>query len=350
MKPYNDILPAHVAFAFGGPCVTGQTRSIAEDFQVDEIPGFTPDGKGDHVYLGIRKTGLTTAAAAKILGDFCNVQARDIGYAGMKDKHAVTTQTFSINLSGKQEPDWAELETGKLQIIQTTRHPRKLKRGVLKGNRFRLVVRNIEGDLKCLEHHLEQIKTQGVPNYFGEQRFGYQGRNIDKAWRLFNDPGMRVKRDERSILFSSVRSMLFNAVLNERVKQGNWTELLKGEVINLDGTERHFQEPIDEVLIQRATELDVHPSGPLPGIDSRAIRPKDEAKEIEDKVLESFQEWFAGLEKFRLEHARRALRVAVRNLKWNLEGDVLTLEFSLSSGAYATVVLREFLREERLKD
>lgn len=263
----------------------------------------------------------------------------------MKDKHAVTTQMFSINLSGKQEPDWAEFESDAIKIRAISRHPRKLKRGVLKGNRFRLVVREIAGDLNCVEDRLQQIRDHGVPNYFGEQRFGNEDSNIGKAWRLFNDPALRVKRDERSILFSSVRSMLFNAVLSERVVQGNWSQLLEGEVINLDGTERHFQEAVDEVLVRRASELDVHPTGPLPGIDSRAIRPAATAGEIETAVLNQYQEWFPGLEKFRLEHARRALRLAVRQLDWEFNGNSLMIAFELTSGAYATVVLRELLKK-----
>lgn len=345
MKPYNAINPDQLAYAFGGPCVTGKIRTTPEDFQVDEIPGFTPDGEGGHVYLTIRKTGLTTNAVARKLRDFYQVQSRDIGYAGMKDKQAVTTQTFSINLAGKQEPDWSGFESDSIKVIEASHHPRKLKRGVLKGNHFKLVVREIKGSIDCIDERLNQIKTHGVPNYFGVQRFGNKGANIEKAWRLFNEPDMRIKRDERSILFSSVRSMLFNAVLNERVKQGNWSELLEGEVINLDGTERHFLEPVDDVLTKRASELDVHPTGPLPGIDSRAIRPEAAAGEIETAVLNKYQEWFGGLEKFRLEHARRALRIAVRNLEWEFNGNTLTLAFDLTSGAYATVVLRELMND-----
>jgi len=345
MKPYNALYPDQLAYAFGGPCITGNIRSTPEDFQVDEIPGFTPDGKGDHVYLTIRKTGLTTNAVVRQLADFCKAHLRDIGYAGMKDKYAVTTQTFSINLSGKQEPEWAGIESDSIRIIKTSRHPRKLKRGVLKGNRFKLVVRDIEGDLNCVADRLQQISEHGVPNYFGVQRFGNEASNIEKAWRFFNEPELRVKKDERGILFSTARSMLFNAVLNARVERGNWSELLDGEVINLDGTERHFQEAVDEVLIRRASQLDVHPTGPLPGIDSRALRPEGTAGKVETEVLDQYQAWFAGLRKFGLEHARRALRLAVRHLDWQFNGNSLTMSFELTSGAYATVVLRELLKD-----
>ncbi len=332
-----------LGFAFGGPCVTGEIKQKAEDFRVDEIPGFEPDGHGDHVFLTLEKTGQTTNAVANRLRQFCGLQHRDIGYAGMKDKHAVTSQQFSLNLSGKPEPDWSSLENDQLRVLKISRHPRKLKRGVLKGNRFQIVIRNLAGDMQRLEQQLQQIKQHGVPNYFGTQRFGYQGGNIEQARRLFEHELKKIKRDERSILLSSVRSMLFNAVLDERVKQGNWFSLLNGEVINLDGTERHFVEPIDEVLIKRAGELDVHPTGPLYGLPSRALQPTEIAGQIEQSVLNKHRFWLQGLEDFGLEHARRPLRVAVRDLQWFVADEELTLSFALTSGAYATVVLREFL-------
>ena len=343
MNGFSSDATGELAFAFGGPCVTGEIKQKAEDFRVDEIPGFEPDGQGDHVFLTIEKTGQTTNSVANRLRQFCGLQHRDIGYAGMKDKHAVTSQQFSLNLSGKAEPDWSGLENDQLRILEISRHPRKLKRGVLKGNRFRIVIRNLEGDKQQLERRLQQIQRHGVPNYFGSQRFGYQGANIKQARRLFEHELKKIKRDERSILLSSVRSMLFNAVLDERVKQDNWFRLLSGEVINLDGTERHFVEPVDEVLIKRAEELDVHPTGPLYGLPSRALQPTDIAGEIEQNILAEYGFWRKGLEAFGLEHARRPLRVAVRDLQWSVSDKAMSVSFTLTSGAYATVVLREFL-------
>ena len=340
MYSINDL-----AYAFGKPCVSGKIKQIPEDFRVDEIPGFEPEGQGEHVFLTIEKKGLTTNAVASQLKKICSLQHRDIGYAGMKDKHAVTTQQFSLNLAGKAEPDWSEIENDQLKIINISRHKRKLKRGVLKGNRFEIRIRELTGDMDKLFARLEKIKLHGVPNYFGAQRFGINGSNLDQAKKLFNHELAKVSRDERSILLSAVRSMLFNAVLDARVKQGNWYQLLPGEVINLDGTQRHFAEEIDETLLQRAAAMDVHPTGPLYGLPSRALTPTQQAGELENNILSAFEFWKQGLEDFKLENARRPLRVAVRDLEWEMQQQDLTLKFALTSGAYATVVLREFLEE-----
>lgn len=332
-----------LAYAHGGPCGTGKIRHVAEDFRVIEIPGFEPDGQGDHVYLTIEKKDLTTQAVSNRLRDYCQVKSRDVGYAGMKDRHAVTRQNFSINLAGKSEPDWAALVSENLKVLAVSRHPRKLKKGVLKGNRFELVVRDMSADHDCLQNRLQKISQQGVPNYFGDQRFGIEGKNLDKAAVLFSGENIHIDRHERGMLFSSVRSKLFNALLAERVSQHNWHRLLAGEVISLDGTARHFHEPIDDILIERAERLDVHGTGPLPGLESRAIEPDDEAGKVEQHVMQHYADWLEGLQRFKLEHARRPLRVAVRDLQWSIEEDQLFLSFSLTAGAYATVVLREIL-------
>lgn len=345
MKPGDFIAQAQLAYAFGGPCISGIVKQKPEDFRVIEIPGFEPDSQGDHVFLTITKESMTTNQVARKLQHFCKVHPRDIGYAGLKDKHAITTQSFSINLSGKAEPDWSLFENEQLRIEKISRHPRKLKKGVLKGNRFELLVRNVEGDFDCIEKRLTDISHLGVPNYFGSQRFGLEGSNIEQAWQLLNNPDKRMKRDERSILLSSVRSMIFNAILDERVKQGNWNQLLKGEVVNLDGTERHFHEPVDDVLKRRSEELDVHPTAALAGKPSRAIEPTEDAADIENAVLLKYQDWIDKLKELGLEHARRPVRIAVRNLCWELDQQDLKLSFDLTSGAYATVVLRELLVE-----
>ena len=346
MSDFDSTSPTkHLAYAFGGPCVTGLIKQQPQDFRVDEIPGFEPDGEGDHVYLTIEKTGLTTNNVAGILKRYCGLHSRDIGYAGMKDKHAVTSQQFSINLSGKVEPDWSAIENDQIRVLNVARHRRKLKRGVLKGNRFTIVIRELQGDLDKLVQQLEKIKQHGVPNYFGPQRFGYAGSNIEQARRLFRHELPKIKRDERSILLSTARSLLFNQVLHERVKQGNWNRLLPGEVINLDATERHFAEPINETLISRAEQMDVHPTGPLCGLPSRALQPTEEAGNIEQQVLEGFDFWLQGLEQFKLEHARRPLRIAVRDMQWSVTGNQMSISFALTAGAYATVVLREFLKD-----
>ncbi len=333
-------------YAFGKPQLHGRIKQSPEDFIVEEIPGFEPEGAGDHVFLTIRKTNLTTYAVADMLKNFSGVPAKEIGYAGLKDRQAVTTQAFSVNMAGKPELNWQELESDQLQILAIGRHRRKLKRGVLKGNRFTLRVVDVQGDPAQLLQSLENIKHQGVPNFFGSQRFGRDGDNPQRAWQMLTEPGFKVRRDEKSILLSSVRSMMFNAVLAQRIEQNNWQQLLTGEVINLDGTERHFAEAIDDVLIRRAAEMDVHATAALPGKASRALRPSAQAGDIERSVLDNYAQWTDQLVRRGVEHARRPLRVAVRDLQWQLADEVLQLSFSLTSGAYATVVLRELLDVE----
>lgn len=339
----SSFLPARLAHAFGRPAASGRLKTFPEDFVVEEIPGFAPDGEGDHVFLTLRRQQMTTAGVARRLREFFGLGNRDIGYAGLKDKQALTTQTFSINLAGRSVGDLAGLESQGLQVIRCERHRRKLKRGVLKGNRFRLTIRDLQGDRHDLDQRLQKIARLGVPNYFGEQRFGHDGNNLNTAWRLFSEAGYSVKREQRGIVFSSVRSMIFNAVLQQRIIQDNWQELLDGEVIGLDGTQRHFLEPLDENLQQRAQALDVHPTGPLAGLPSRALEPLGQAGQIEKTVMQNFTPWIEGLQRFGLEQARRPLRLAVRSLRWQFAADTLKLEFSLAAGAYATMVVRELL-------
>lgn len=342
--PFDPV--ADCAYAFGVPVASGQLRSEPQDFRVDEIPGFTPKGSGDHVYLTLEKTGLTTADVSRSLRQFCAVGGRDVGHAGRKDKQAVTTQQFSINLAGREEPDWQALESAQLRVLAVSRHPRKLKTGVLKGNRFGIRVRQLAADQQALEARLQMIREQGVPNYFGPQRFGRDGRNLVDAAHLLAGESGRISRDSRSMLISTARSLLFNALLDARVRDGSWDSLLTGEVINLDGTARHFAEPLDQTLMARAKRLDVHATGPLYGIPSRALEPTEIAGELEQEVLSRFPQWLDGLCELGLEHARRPLRLAVRELDWELSDGQLELSFSLTSGAYATAVLREILGAE----
>jgi len=330
-------------YAYGKPLGTALIRSQPEDFIVEEIAGFEPSGEGDHVFLTLRKTGLTTQAVVGLLKQFTGVKDREIGFAGIKDRHAVTTQTFSINMTGQPIPDWSLLASEQLQVIDIQRHNRKLKRGVLKGNRFVLTLRDLQADSSELERRLQAIAQHGVPNYFGQQRFGRDGDNPENAWRMLTDRTFRVRRDERSILLSSIRSMLFNAVLATRIENHNWQSLIDGEVINLDGTERHFQEPVDDVLRHRALALDVHATGPMPGKASRAIEPDQLAGELERQALRPYREWIEALEKAGLDHARRPLRLAVKDLTWQISADQLRVSFRLTSGAYATSVLRELV-------
>lgn len=328
------------ACAHGAPLSTGVIRQQPEDFIVDEISSVEFTGEGEHVCLHIRKRGLNTEDIARQLAKLAGVKSRDVSYAGMKDRHAVTTQWFSVYLPGVADPDWQSLNSNDVQVLEVVRNARKLRRGTLTGNRFQITVRGFDVDAGLVEARLQQIAEQGVPNYFGSQRFGRGGSNLERALEMF--AGRRVKREQRSHYLSAARSMLFNRVLSERVLAASWNHLLDGEVCMLAGSRGFFaSDAIDEQLEQRLLEKDIHPSGPLWG--SGELPTKGIANEVERSALAGFSDWCDGLEKAGLKMERRSLRLIVEELQWQYADKTLVLRFSLPAGCFATAVLREIV-------
>lgn len=326
-------------FAFGGPPLRGTLRTTPEDFFVDEDLGFAPDGAGEHVFVRVEKRGANTDFVAKELARFAGVRPDAVSYAGLKDRHAVTRQTFSIHLPGKSVPDWAALAHAEFHILESARHSRKLHRGALKGNRFRIVVRGVEGDHDAAEKIVELIRAQGVPNYFGEQRFGRESANIERAKAMF--AGRRVQRHERSLFLSAARSHLFNAVLAARVEQGDWNRPLDGDVFMLAGTHSIFgPEPLTPELLARCASGDIDPTGPMWGTGD--LRSSGAVAELENSVAVANSELAAGLASNGLRQERRSLVLRPREptMQWHPDAGI-ELSFYLNSGAYATVLLRE---------
>jgi tRNA pseudouridine13 synthase len=314
---------------------------MPEDFFVEELPGFEPSGAGEHLLLTIEKRGMNTVFAAKRLAQWARVPEMSVSYAGLKDRHAVTRQRFSVHLPKKVAPDIAALDSDELRVLEHTWHSRKLPRGALAGNRFVLVLRDVQGDRDAIGQRLQSIADRGVPNYFGEQRFGRGGDNVAQALAMF--AGKRVRREERTLLLSAARSELFNRVLEVRVRAGNWDSALEGEVWSLAGSRSVFgPEPFTDELARRLAEFDIHPSGPLWGrgeLRSRAAVAELEMQALADADALALR---AGLESAGLEQERRALRLRPADLRWEwLDDTSLQLSFSLPPGAYATVVLAE---------
>ena len=225
-----------------------------------------------------------------------------------------------------------------VQILEINRNQRKLKRGANSGNHFRIAIVCTGADQGAVVERLENIRAIGVPNYFGEQRFGRDGGNMQLVSDLFN--GKRLKRDKRSIALSSARSFLFNEILSARVVDDNWSQALPGEVLNLDGSGSVFSPgTVDDEIKTRIASFDVHPTGALWG--KGEPKGQGEAIKYDHNAAATFPELAKGLEKFGLSQARRALRLQVRELTWEFTEDVLWLEFDLVRGAFATAVLRE---------
>lgn len=332
---------SELARAHGAPVLSARIRSVAEDFYVEELPSFEASGSGEHLLLSIEKRGMNTAFAAKTIAAWAGVDESAIGHAGLKDRHAVTRQRFTVWLPKKVAPDLAALQSDDLRVLDHAWHARKLPRGALAGNRFVLVLRDVAGDAGVIESRLQAIARDGVPNHFGEQRFGRGGGNVAQAVAMF--AGRRVKREERAMLLSAARSELFNRVLDARVRAASWNAALEGEVWMLDGSRSVFgPEPFTEALQARLDAFDIHPTGPLWG--EGELRSADAARALELTALEgdTATRLRSGLERAGLKQERRALRLRPAGLDWNWHGDgALKLRFALPPGSYATTVLRE---------
>ncbi len=329
-------------FALGGPSLTAAFKSVPEDFVVHERLGFEPSGAGEHAFLIVEKRGANTEWVARQLARFAAVGPVAIGFAGLKDRHAVAVQHFTVHLPGRPDPDWRALADPEFRVLAATRHQRKLPRGALAGNRFAIVLREVAGDRAVAESRLAELARRGAPNYFGEQRFGREGGNVEAARAMF--AGAPAGRAQRSVLISAARSALFNAVCTARVGDGSWECGRDGDVFQLDGRGSIFgPEPIDDTLRERLARGEVHATGPLWG--SGPPPTAAATADLELACAEAEPELARGLERVGLRQERRPLRVMPRNLtfRWDA-GERLALEFDLPAGSYATVMLREFAR------
>ncbi|MGD9889425.1 MAG: tRNA pseudouridine(13) synthase TruD [Halothiobacillaceae bacterium] len=331
----------NLPYAYGASAVHGVLRTSPEDFVVDEMLGFVPDGRGEHVWLAVRKRGENTAWVAKQLARLAGCSERDVGYSGLKDRHAVTTQWFSLP-APRRAVNWVELgQKSAAEILLMTRHTRKLRRGTHRGNRFLLTVRGLEGDLSGIHARLERIAQIGVPNWFAEQRFGHDGGNLD-AVRAWFAGGKAPQRGQQGMLLSTARSELFNAILAQRIEDGTWQQPLAGEPLMLDGRHSFFiAEPNDAALAERMAAGDVHTSGALWG--KEGTQAQTDCAALEHAVIAKDALLAEGLVREGLDAARRPLRVIPRELHWRLDeaNRVLSVGFVLPAGSYATAVMRE---------
>ena len=327
--------------AYGAAPLTAELRRVPEDFRVDEILGYDADGEGEHALLWVEKRDANTDWVARELARYAGAPPLNVGYAGLKDRHAVTRQAFTVQLAGKADPDWSAFPHAEVKVLASTRHKRKLKRGALRGNRFVLVMRDVKGDKTRAEEILQAIVARGVPNYFGEQRFGREGGNVAQARAMF--AGRRVDRDKRSILLSAARSHIFNNVLAARVERDVWDKPLDGDIWSLAGSRSWFgPEPFDDTLAARLAQGDIHPSGPLWGQGEPPTT--SAAGDLERHIAATHADLTDGLVAARMEQERRPLRLMSKDLRWRwLDDETLELGFELPAGAYATVVARELI-------
>jgi len=325
--------------------ITGQLKASAEDFKVTEILGYEPIGEGEHIYLWVRKTGLNTAYLAEQIAKFTQLPLRAVTYAGRKDKHAQTEQWFSVHLPGKGEFDWTQFKEPGAEVLKSIRHNKKLRTGVLKGNRFDITLRQLSST-SGINERLLQIQQSGVPNYYGSQRFGStlhdpRGGNLVLADKMVNGETIR-NRNKRSMAISALRSWLFNEMLNSRLKNACLSKPLSGDVMQLAGSHSFFcATQIDNSIIQRLAQRDIYLSAPLWGKGQLAS--ESAALQFEQQLAQQHLTIAQTLEDLGLKQERRAINLFPNNLEWSLANDTLNLCFSLPAGTFATSVLRELI-------
>jgi len=328
--------------AYGAPQAKAIFKQSPEDFKVDEVLGFELTGEGEHLFLHMEKMNLNTEQLAGILAQAFEVPKKAVTYAGLKDKFAVTTQWFNVHLPGKIIDDLTFLNGDNYRLLQAKRHSKKLKIGYLKGNNFFIRLKDVQGDKKELEDRLNHIKSKGVPNYFGEQRFGHQGQNLVKAKEVLLNNKKVKNKFLRGIYYSAARAFLFNQVLARRLVLYSWPKAINGDVLQLAGSHSFFHaQDIDDEIENRIQQFDISPAGPLWGEGKLQIT--DLALQELEKALESWQSWCDALESQRLKLAYRPFILVVEKMEWQWRQEDLELTFFLPAGAYATSVLRELI-------
>lgn len=333
--------PTDYSYLYGKPEGCALIRGCAEDFTVVEQLGFEPEGEGEHLFLYIRKTGENTDWVARQLANFCQVSPRDVGYAGKKDRHAVTEQWFSVALPVHRQMNWALFGGDTIEVLRAVRHPRKLRLGSLKGNRFGLRLRDVS-DSQEFAQRVEQVR-RGVPNYFGEQRFGQDGGNLQKGLELLRGERKERQRHKKGMYISAVRSWCFNHVLSRRIAEQLWLRVIPGDALMLSGSHSCFvAQADDQDLEARLQAGDLSLTGPMWG--RGALLSQGEAATWEQQALQPWGEVLERLEYIGLKQERRALRLMPQALEAKQESDTQWwLEFDLPSGAFATSVLRELV-------
>lgn len=325
------------------PGTGGTIGREPEDFRVDEIPAYSPSGEGEHRYVRIEKRLTTTPDAVRIIAEAAGVEPRDVGYAGLKDKHAVTTQWLSLPRKSVDPGAWALPST--IRVLESSFHANKLRTGHLSGNRFAIRVVDVVSDASgCAAKVLSRLTEHGVPNYFGAQRFGRGGENLPRALEWIRE---RAKRRLNGFLLklypSVVQADVFNRYLTLRLSEG-LAPLYDGEVVRLEGSSAVFCVEEAEQELPRLLRREIHRTGPMLGPKMRPARGEParleaeatDATGLDDAALETLGRFAPG--------TRRDLLVYPRDARLEVEGSRLLVEFALPAGSYATVVIREFTR------
>ncbi|MDE4029922.1 tRNA pseudouridine(13) synthase TruD [Glaesserella parasuis] len=332
-----------LAYLFGKPTQAGRLKVESADFIVKEELGYDLSGDGEFVAVKIRKTDANTLFVGEKLAEFVGISAKNMSYAGLKDRHAVTEQWFCLHLAGKETPDFTQFQFDGVEIIEVTRHNRKIRVGSLAGNHFELLLRDVK-ESNDLTARLQQIQAVGFPNYFAEQRFGRDGHNLTQAQRWAKGEISVKDRKKRSFYLSAARSEIFNLVVSNRIELGLTQQVLENDLMQLADSNSWFVAKAEELaaLNKRLELQDILLTAPLVGENSAT----QIVSEYEQKIVVEHQDLLALMAKERMNSARRAMFCKPQHFEWLFEEEGLRLKFFLDAGSYATALVRELVQLE----
>lgn len=339
----TDIL-AELAYLHGKPTSKAKIKAIPEHFVVRENLGFEFSGTGEHLMVRIRKTGENTSFVANELAKVCGVKSKDVGWAGLKDRHAVTEQWLSIHLPKSETPDFSSFEEQypSIQILETARHNRKLRPGDLIGNDFEITLSEVT-DADDVESRIKQVIESGVPNYFGAQRFGRDGSNLSEARRWGRDNVRTRNQNKRSLYLSTARSWIFNHIVSTRLINGVFNKLILGDIVTKPDSTITVDQANIAVLQAELSSGSISLTAALAG--DNALPTKENALETEQAIVDAEPDLMALIRGNRMRHDRRDVLLKPRDLSYEIKDNLVVLSFSLSSGSFATSIVRELIEE-----
>jgi len=324
------------------PKQTALLKAECADFVVKEQLGYDMSGDGEFVAVKVRKTDCNTLFVGEQLAKFAGISARNMSYAGLKDRKAVTEQWFSLQMPGQPTPDFSQFSLEGVEILDVTRHQRKIRIGSLQGNHFEILLRNVK-ETDELKVRLDFLAKNGFPNYFTEQRFGRDGNNLTQALRWANGEIKVKDRNKRSFYLSAARSEMFNLIVSKRMELNLAQQILVGDVLQLNGSHSWFVVDESEDLAQlqqRLAQQDVLLTAPLIGEEEKS------AVDFEHEIFAQHQALFALMRQERMKAARRPILMHPQYFQWQFEPNGLRLQFALPAGSYATALIRELVNIE----
>lgn len=328
-------------YLFGEPTQTGKLKAEFADFIVRENLGYELAGEGEFVAVKVRKTNANTLFVGEKLAEFVGISAKNMSYAGLKDRHGVTEQWFCLHLAGKETPDFSQFTLDGVEILAVTRHNRKIRVGSLTGNEFEILLRDVM-ESEELQRRLAAIQAVGFPNYFTEQRFGRDGHNLTAALRWASGEIQVKDRKKRGFYLSAARSEIFNLIVSDRIASGLTDQVLPNDPVQLAGSNSWFiaQEAELDELNRRLKSGDILLTAALVGEESLSAT----CSERERNLIEQHQSLLDLMKRERMNTARRPMLAKPHNLQWQFEPQGLRLKFGLDAGSYATGLVRELVK------